>query len=175
MHRSGKSAFRLFAFDASALCAAIEVQAGQSPVVAVHGGAGAAVSGRSQAAPLHVLAVLLDFAVAAIAILSASPGGAGSGGCSQEFVPALPSAEIRASYSLNDPARQNVFRGRHRAVWRGARLAGAVSWGDGAPWKDLANIYCWQLACVQYIILLRIRNLSPPPVLSMGALGKSRC
>ncbi|MEO7952907.1 MAG: DMT family transporter, partial [Polaromonas sp.] len=49
---------------------------------------------------LHVLAALLGFAGAAIAILGASQGQAGSSGWSWGFVPALGSAFIWASYSL---------------------------------------------------------------------------
>ncbi|MEO8015847.1 DMT family transporter [Polaromonas sp.] len=49
---------------------------------------------------LHVVAALLGFAGAAIAILGAGNGAAGSGGWSWGFVPALASAFIWASYSL---------------------------------------------------------------------------
>ncbi|CAN5246342.1 EamA family transporter [soil metagenome] len=49
---------------------------------------------------MHVVAALLGFAGAAIAILSAGNGAAGSGGWSWGFVPALASAFIWASYSL---------------------------------------------------------------------------
>jgi drug/metabolite transporter (DMT)-like permease len=49
---------------------------------------------------LHVLAALLGFGGAAIAILGAGNGAAGSGGWSWGFVPALASAFIWASYSL---------------------------------------------------------------------------
>ncbi|MCJ7799458.1 MAG: DMT family transporter, partial [Polaromonas sp.] len=49
---------------------------------------------------MHVVAALLGFAGAAVAILGASGGAAGSGGWSWGFVPALASAFIWASYSL---------------------------------------------------------------------------
>lgn len=49
---------------------------------------------------LHVVAALLGFAGAAIAILGAGQDSAGSGGWSWGFVPALASAFIWASYSL---------------------------------------------------------------------------
>jgi len=49
---------------------------------------------------LHVVAALLGFGGAAIAILGAGNGTAGSGGWSWGFVPALASAFIWASYSL---------------------------------------------------------------------------
>jgi drug/metabolite transporter (DMT)-like permease len=50
--------------------------------------------------PLHLAAALLGFAGAAIAILGAGGGNAGSSGWSWGFVPALASAFIWASYSL---------------------------------------------------------------------------
>jgi drug/metabolite transporter (DMT)-like permease len=49
---------------------------------------------------MHVVAALLGFAGAALAILGASSGAAGSAGWSWGFVPALASAFIWASYSL---------------------------------------------------------------------------
>jgi drug/metabolite transporter (DMT)-like permease len=49
---------------------------------------------------LHVAAALLGFGGAAIAILGASQGAAGSGGWSWGFAPALASAFVWASYSL---------------------------------------------------------------------------
>lgn len=49
---------------------------------------------------VHVVAALVGFAGAAIAILGAGNAGAGSGGWSWGFVPALASAFIWASYSL---------------------------------------------------------------------------
>ena len=49
---------------------------------------------------VHVVAALLGFSGAAIAILGAGNGAAGSGGWSWGFVPALGSAFIWASYSL---------------------------------------------------------------------------
>ena len=49
---------------------------------------------------VHAAAALLGFAGAAIAILGASNGAAGSGGWSWGYVPALASAFIWASYSL---------------------------------------------------------------------------
>lgn len=49
---------------------------------------------------MHVVAALLGFAGAAVAILGASSGAAGTGGWSWGFVPALASAFIWASYSL---------------------------------------------------------------------------
>jgi drug/metabolite transporter (DMT)-like permease len=49
---------------------------------------------------MHVVAALLGFAGAALAILGASSGAAGGGGWSWGFVPALASAFIWASYSL---------------------------------------------------------------------------
>ncbi|MEO5661419.1 MAG: DMT family transporter [Polaromonas sp.] len=55
---------------------------------------------RARLRALHIVAALLGFGGAAIAILGASNGAAGTGGWSWGFIPALASAFIWASYSL---------------------------------------------------------------------------